>query len=100
MIKNNLTNEQLQFLLKSISNKSHDIMREVEDYISTACMTCETLWCKELFDLLELDCPEELKPYGWKEPRKYLDRGYFYMYIGLIDDIWCIEFPDPERVEI
>lgn len=92
-----LTPEQIKFLLYSLCSESHEEMIELMSYIDTACLTCETLRCRELFDALDISCPEELSSYGWNKPRKLLDSGYFFIYNE--DEVWHIECPMPERIE-
>lgn len=100
MITSNLTDERLHFLLYSACSESYEKMTELMNYIDTACLTCETLWCRELFDALDIPCPEDLTHYGWNKPRQYLDNGYFYLYYGTNDDFWHIECPVPEKIDI
>lgn len=100
MITTDLTDEQLEFLLYSIASESYGKMVELTHYVDQTALTCEVLWCKELFEQLELKCPEELLSYGWKQPRKYYDDGYFYIYSGKNDLMWHFECPIPEKINI
>lgn len=107
MITDDLTDNQLNFLLYAICDESFEKMVSLGYKIDQICMTCETMRVEELFSYLDLNCPEELKPYGWRKPRRYLDEGegYFYVYQGNrvdpeLDKFWHIKLPIPEKLEV
>lgn len=70
MITPNLTDEQLRFLLYSICDESYEVMIRLSRHIDRLCQTEDILWCDELYLPMGINYPEELRYYGWKNPRQ------------------------------
>lgn len=105
MIHNNgPTDKQIDFLLYAICDESYEKMCKVSATIDHYCMVCDTIWVEEMFQLVGMECPADLKNYGWTKPRRYLDEGYFYLYCGLPEEggseneLWHIKFSKPEKL--
>lgn len=88
--------ESVYDLLYELKSESYEEMQRLMSYIDTACLSCDILWCRELFEFLGLECPKALSNYGWYKPISLQDTGYFYLYAGNPDaEYWHINCPEP-----
>lgn len=103
MIAPNLTNEQLEFLLYGLCSESYEEMVGLRHRTERICIMCEPpLWCHELFLTLRMNCPEELRSYGWKDMKELLNGRWLSLYQPNneeTDDMWHITLPLPEKLE-
>lgn len=100
MITVKLTNKQLEFLLYPIESKSYEKIVRLTEYIHRTCLKCNILWCEELFKFLNLELPEELKDYGWRNPINFYTNGYFCGYSSKDDSTWHFKTPIPDKINI